>query len=611
MFFKIYAYEIFPVLGRFRSKRLKFLEWEEYFSADEIVFYRSEALKAWEKILPAFPPKPWHIAYDNRSIDFSKKVKQDLGQSFEYLFLFKEIQKKRSNNPNIYVIESLDFAYLSRIIPAELFSCKTAAFPSKLNVFCDILSSYFNLVRKFLSLARFTGKIYLSKNPSHKEPIIPVRYLWDAVNPNELSISPAKRYFPWIADGNRISIKDVIFLIPNGEERVMREIEASPYQAFNMENLYRIIPKKLLLSHLRHLLIFIPKMAVPAVFRYEHLIKSHYMTKVLTYKPLIEYLKPCCFVTSLSSIGSENPAIEYMNCKGIKTILYCYGGTIYSFVQDTYPTDFRNITYANMISSQIIVWNEMFKNAIEEYPQSNLHIKVIGPLMPGDEKVFNNIDRLKENYMPGEDCNRNQMKYISFFDVSAATKQWNIENRSNSIFPLAHTEEYCTAFIRDMLKLLEDMDNIILLFKPLRSLTKKKFSYSPEFRDAVEKIRKNKRGVILDDDVNPWVPIAISDMCIGIPFTSAIMAAMHYGRTSIYHDPTGIVVQHRYQEISANVTHGYEQLKHKVEKFLVTDIAPFSFSYPGLLIDKKFVGQSAGINSSDEFRKYLNCLSSN
>lgn len=612
LFYKIEAYEIRPFLGRFRSKRLKLLEWDRYFLSDDIIYHRSEALKAWEKIITKFPSKPWQLKYDNLLIDFSKKAKQELGASFEHLFLFREIQRKARSSSKIYIVNSREFLYINKIAGAETFIYDTARIISKINVFSDALYQYSSLIARIASLCYLTIKSLFKKYTYEKKLQPPVKYLWDAVNPNEIRhFSIGMRYFPWIVDGDCINHRDVVFLVPRSEDKIMREIKASPYQAFTISELYQMLPGKILRTHLVKSFRLFPYLLWLSIFKVENLIKSLYVSQLFLYEPLVKYLKPACYITSMSSTGNENAALEYFNVLRIKTVMYCYSANAHLFTCEGNHTDFRTIQNSNIMSSCMVVWHEQFKKYIESHPQQNLEVKVIGPLMAGQEGVFQDTDSLRQIYISKNKCHmKDNIRYLTVFDESSATKQWKIKNLTCDVYPNPYDDEYCTAFMKDMYRLLMDLENIALLFKPQRNLFNKKFSYSPELIEILENIKINDRGIILDDDINPWIPIALADLCIGIPFTSPVMAAWHHGKAAIFHDPTGITKHHRYQAVADYISHSYEQLRSKVNEILFKAVGNTRNYDPWLPARTGFTGRYPGQNSSDEFRKYLNSLCS-
>ncbi len=605
-FIEINAHEIKPFLGHFKSKRIKLVNWDKYFTADEITCLRSEAVKTWERILPKFPSKPWRINYDGLVIDFTKKAKQEIGSCFEYLYLFREIQNKAQPKSKIYIVNSREFAYISRIAGSEIFPYTGESVLSGLNITSDAMLRFTSIFPSFAAAVYRTLRALIKREQPKIKLQFPVKCVWDAVNPGEMNLTPEKLWFPWIIDEKLIEKKDVVFLAPPVNDKVMNTIKSSNYQVFTIGSIYKAVPQQDLLRHLLKLFLIFPGLILLSIFSFENLIKADYMSQALLYEPLVKYLKPRCYVVSISSIGGENPAIEYFNSCGIKTVLYCYSANSYLFTAGSCDTDFRIITFANIISSSMVVWHDNYRNFIEAHPQDKLEIKVIGPLMAGNEKVFDNVSSLRAKYSSISN-NNNYVKYISVFDVAS----WSKERRLLAgHYPYIYTEEYCNLFIEHMFRLAGDLDNIIIIFKPKRNIEKTLFAYSDNFKKVLAKLIQDNKGVTLDENINPWIPIALADLCIAIPFTSPVIAAWQYGKPGLFHDPTGSAKNHRYQAVSEYITHNYEQLRSKVVELLSSDANNAKTRDPWLPAKAGFAGIYPGLNSSDEFRRYLNSLTS-
>ncbi len=602
-FFEIVAYEMNPLFGRFRTKRINRLEWERYFSADEIICLRSEALTAWEKILLRFPLRPWQVSHDGRVVDFSKKAKQELGACFEHLFLFREIQRKSGAKLKLHIIKSSEFAYLSNFMEPDIFSYDSSPVISGLNAVCDDTHSYLSVFLEAASLSYHMIKACLTRRTDNRTLKPPVHILWDAVNPGEMYLSPEKLTFPWIIDGNYVRNEELVFLIPKMEKKVMQEIKASPYQAFTLEQLCQIIPRLVLLNFISELGILIPKIMFLSFFKFENRKKGQYLVRALRYKPIVDYLRPATYITSISSIGYENPVEEYFNSIDIKTIMYCYSANSYLWTDGHCKTDFRTIQFAHIMCSTMVVWHEQFKKFIQEHPQEKLEVKVVGPLMAGDQTVCGKTTSLRASYVP-QSNNLQDLKYVSIFDVAAMSKSGRSLYR---VYPNSYTEEYCLSFLKDMLNLIYDLDKVFILMKIKRDVNNP-FAYSHDRITVLDSMKASGRGLILQESINPWIPIALADLFISIPFTSPTLAAMNYGKPALFHDAMGLAKYHRYQDMSAYITHSYEELKGRVKFLLFSSHLGTKNDYSEAAAKAGFVGRHLGTNSSDEFRKYLKSL---
>jgi polysaccharide biosynthesis PFTS motif protein len=194
-------------------------------------------------------------------------------------------------------------------------------------------------------------------------------------------------------------------------------------------------------------------------------------------------------------------------------------------------------------------------------------------------------------------------KYISIFDSPPVAYSFR---PSSQFVPDPNTAEYNRAFMGDMYKLFTNSANISLLYKPKRSLVSGKFHYDDELRNMLGRMEKDPRFVSFDYNINPWVVIALSDICISMPFESPTIAAIHYGKIGLFHDPLNIAVYHRYEGFKEIVTHGYDAMKLLVDSCFNEGIGIDGMLDRGRL--SILQGAAPGDNSSDRFRAYINSV---
>ena len=153
--------------------------------------------------------------------------------------------------------------------------------------------------------------------------------------------------------------------------------------------------------------------------------------------------------------------------------------------------------------------------------------------------------------------------YVVAFDVGATERQRAVRQRSFQeycAFPEPYDEEYNKAFLQDLCRLLEDHARMRLILKPKRNPEDPRFLYTPELRKLIRRINEHERGTVLDQAIDPWLPLAMADACVVLPLTSPGLAALHYGVPIIYHDPDNRVRAHRFPSLEFLVTHDYATL---------------------------------------------------
>lgn len=579
--------------------RIKILDFAEYFNYEESIDIKSKSVKIWEDMLLKFPLSNWQILIKGKKIDMSLKAKQDLQENVEKLLFFKAIANSDINK-NVKIIDSINFEFLSRIEEKSLlFKFSSIKYVSKINKFlerCNFiihnLYLYFNVCFRFCLCYVFNKRIDR-----------PIKIIYDGVSPRELSVNKEKITFTWLIDRKTIHKKDILFLLPKADFQMKKIVNENGkdmnLMAINRTEKLKFASRKKIQYFFYQLvnLVFSEKLLFK--FDLENLFKSRYYIRILDWLPLIETVEPKVYINSFNNIGNEEAVIIYLNSIGVSTVLWTYGTNSYSFTCKKKVNDFRNISFCNIISKDHIVWNQDFENFIEMHPQNRLRTKIIGPLMCGDEQIMkeDKLQLFRDLKMPYDE---NKM-YISFFDCPEVASNF----RGNSTWnPEAVSSGYNCAFIKDIYRLLEEFQNIHLVFKPKRSLTSGKFHYENELKEIFEKMQEDNRVAILDYNVNPWIPIALADLCISMPFESTNIAALHYGKIGIFHDPLGIAFHHRYLDFPELITHNFEELMLKVKEYLCSYPESEKELFKNPLINT-LCGQIPKENSSDKFREFL------
>jgi len=585
--------------------KIRIINQNEYFSWSEVILLKSRVTKLWEETSEKIPKGDWALRYRGFNLDLSTKAKQELAYHFEKLLFLKEIRKRKASTSAVHIIDCPQFRYFRRINPSANFS----DYP-RLPAISQINTVFDYLFRFLYTVAQLTRLLYalilgfLQRDRHQWLPAKNIPIMWDVVVSNKLVLDAECQLFPWIVDYKIIGPKDVLFLLPNGTDRKsIQGLHQSDFQAFTIPEIYRVIPANILLSCILNLLMFLIGYLVPGPKTLQTIRKASYFTSIAKLQPIIQHVGPTSFVTNISRIGNEDPITVYLNKMNVATVMYSYSGNSQLFVDRQQTCDFRTITKSNIIASKVIVWHSNHKNHIRQHPQENTQIKIIGPLMDGDETVCQlPADTLRNRLGLKRKTSHSGLKYISFFDVPAESETTRLAIGS---YPYPYTEEYSTAFLRDMLQLLEEFNDLALVFKPKRGLKDTKYAYSTEYNDLVTKLENSERGLLVDEAINPWVPIAVADLCISMPFTSPTPAAMHYGIPGLFHDPTGIVVTHGHHELDAYISHNYSQLETKIRSLIFDGSQRYSDRETVWAKAHKYIGDEPGTNSSDKFREYL------
>lgn len=598
LIYKVKTYKISSFLYRVKGK-IEVLDLSEYFSWENSSVISADAVIIWEKILENYSNAGWCVNIRNNKLDLAVSVKQSLQKDIEELVYLQHIYCFYiSSGERVRIMNSLRFRFLSKIDKNQkLFKELDSNILSKTNIFLDCINFYCdNLFLFFKLIIQYVNGIILNEKKA-----IEVKYIYDGISPRELSIDGSRINFTWLIDDNLIKKKEILFMLPRADFQMKQY--AKEYKkdrellVANSLEILKYSSRKVLFCCFFEAICSFFKYILFAGFNLKHLLLAKHRIDTLKWLPIVESLHPKVYICTSSGIGKGSPAIVYFNAVGIKTIIWLYGTNSYLFTTKYKNCDFRNIGFSNVTYGNVIVWNQNSKEYIDMHPQNGVKIEIMGPLMSGDEAIvnLNKNDLCKKFnllYTPA-------LKYVAIFDspeVSPGFKRIAVK------CPDSNTEKYNFWFIRDMYNLLFDFENIMLVYKPKRSLTSGKFFYSDELKKIFENMRDNKRVIILDYNINPWLSIAVADMCISMPFESPSIACLHYNKPALFHDPENIALHHRYKEITALISHNYEELRLKVKELL------FINSINDYVDIKNFQGDAPGENSSKKFREYLKSL---
>jgi hypothetical protein len=196
------------------------------------------------------------------------------------------------------------------------------------------------------------------------------------------------------------------------------------------------------------------------------------------------------------------------------------------------------------------------------------------------------------------------MRTVAVFDINPVSKEGQ---RALLIGPLLITEAMVEAFYQHLIRLLEVLPMVRLVVKTKRD------NHPHKTKVAAQKLLVDPKGewiqsgrvIDLEPSSNPYVPVGAADLTIGLPFTSPVLAGLHFGRPGLFHDPLGTVNQHHYHDLDEMIAHGYQDLEFKVRYWL--------FERPDHvvreLIDRpttrRFLGPRPGADPAEEFGKAL------
>ena len=610
-FAKVRVRVINAACSRWPSGQMQIVDPSQYFTADTATAFKAQVLVEWQKWLGNVPRDGWTGRCGDVDVDLAPKIKQELSRQFERVQFFKLMLRSEAGRG--IVVESAFFRMLKQWDATDVCKLPLTPWLSFVNCACDI--AWLRVLAIWFCARSVARVLVAAARPAVNrgalaESHIPI--LFDCDNPNEYNLSTNSRTFTWIVDNDIVTKRDVLFLLRSTVAvSVIREAEKAGYAATTLQLLYRHVPRGALYRCISDTLAIAGRLLLPTRGM-QSLLVLNSVARAVELVPVYKRWQPLVYVESVSSHGIETPAIAYLKAMGVRCILYQMSGS-YAFGHDGHvANDFRSIFYSHVLASEMVAWNSDQAAFYLSHPQDGLSINVLGPLMPGDESVMQAPPRVirKRTRLKWDDDGRDHL-YVVAFDVGAASWQHRLGRQSFKEFftyPDCYDAKYNEAFVADIWRLVQTDERIRLIFKPKREPSAERFMYSAHEKSLLQRLEAHPQGFVLAENINPWAPLAIADLCVVLPLTSPGLAAMHYGIPVVYHDPLGVVRAHRQPFLASSMTHSFAELEQRVASVLAArkignDVrSRVCASGPGAA---ECLGRYPETNSSDAFRRGL------
>jgi len=607
-----------PVCRRMLGRRLRPLDVGHHLSSEEGWTVCARAVTAWETVARDLPAAPWRVTYRGRVLDFSEKGKQDLGRAYEEFLLLSEIQARGRSQDPVHLLHSGQSAWAARLDGRRRAEAQPAGL-SWISVASVVLDRVWMQCVNTARIVRLLGWLVrgLARRlaPS-SQTIGAYRYLYWCDSEADFNLSSEKRSFAWIMDGQAISPQDVLVLLPRAVDHASRhwrqQIPAHrPYAVFTFPELYARLPARYLWAAVRDLILLAIRSLVGLRFRVEQVLITRYLTDVIQMSPVLEAARPSWYVESDSSLGLEDPAVLYCQSLGIRTVMY-HTSAIFPVAYLRAGLAARDIMHAHILASTVVCWSREAKRFLEAHPQpAGQTMIVCGPMLPGDDSVLHRGPQsLRRRYGRTVRQAEETLKYVTAFDISPYIQDV-APSRYVRPYPHPFTEDLTIQFLQDMLRLLSDLEGIVLVYKPKReqAMALRFPARLAEYRQLVEALRRHERGIVFAHDMNPWIPILMGDVCISLPGGSPPWAAIHHGIPGFFYSAGyRLLGDGNAASVQEHCVQGYDELVAKVRQLCFGAAGGGRAYRTHPMIVREFLGPTPGANSNAAFRQWLASL---
>lgn len=268
--------------------------------------------------------------------------------------------------------------------------------------------------------------------------------------------------------------------------------------------------------------------------------------------------------------GAEQLAINILVRKqGGATWNYaCFLGGTYLCSNNVYNfEEYRHIIWSYLNSDFFIGMNEDVISYYKLHHQDVRKYYAIGSIY--SEMVCNNMKyRKKEDFLSksfSQNVFNNNAKIIAFFDTSFIDSD---ECETNF--------QDCIIFYQDLIKLLDSLENILLIIKPAKSEVK---FISPEAQWSSPKkgmeivrlwkiLKSNSRVYWAGDSGDAPAIMAFSDLVVTHCMSSPTAEALGARKKAIWYESSDKYRGVMYDKIPGLIAHGYKELEQRIENLL-------------------------------------------
>ena len=262
------------------------------------------------------------------------------------------------------------------------------------------------------------------------------------------------------------------------------------------------------------------------------------------YAALFRAARTHSYVTTEAGGFPESPVVALARAMGLRTVRWSYGQNIALWGEEKPLLP----AFRWPEVREVWVWSEEIKMmAIQQCEVYGVNFKVTGPLMMGDATSW-----LTSPPHPST---------IGLIDTPPVP---------NGKSPL--TVAFAAAWYKDMHAVVRHWPHWTFLFKekarPGRFVC-------PERRALCAEPNVQ----VLKGTANPWEVVGRSNLVIGMPFASPVVAARAYGRQGLFHDPLGVVVTYPWRDVV--MTHGRGDVLRWVTEWIETkSLRPSAYTIP-------------------------------
>lgn len=237
---------------------------------------------------------------------------------------------------------------------------------------------------------------------------------------------------------------------------------------------------------------------------------------------IMKKIKKFILLGNNSNIPSSG--ILFDICRNLKqlSVIWNYsqcGTLVYENKKNSYARIQQSIIYSDLY----LVWSETDRKLILERNLNGdtFNVSITGPMMLGDPNwvLQTSLEAQKKYFINSN----SEKKYVCIFDLDS-----KIDNFLSRI-PASFQDK----FFLDMLEIIKKFNNLNFIYKP--KVIKETTYLGKVYKDFLN--YKSDNFTIFQNNIDPYIPISISNFIIAMPYTSSLHVGLYFNRNAIYYDP--------------------------------------------------------------------------
>lgn len=523
---------------------------------NQLYEYGSFDMQEWHtKISPIF--KSFKQEIDRKNNIYSNKLKfeffksdlmpaamQEIALDYEkvcHFFCLIDVFAKKNKRTQVFITYFKTYHQLKSIGINFIYTNNAYNLFFKFNVFLEnILEWIYTIILIFRNVYFFIINIPFTKK------INPKKILFYKFSTLEIGHNIENQSIIHLIKKEIIKIEDCIFYIygkiDHKQKHLLKENELD---FVSSKDLYKIVSKKKQMQGIIWTFSFI----FPKKHDFNNILKSYLI------KPLIrdiniyflsKQLNIKMFVNSPYGGITETPIVSILKADKVKTVFWYYYNMGYKYFNSNLINsyNFELVEDCISLSEFRFCWSKIDINILKRRNlnylfNEKINFLNIGPVMLGNNRYNKNSPeevRKLVKFIGNKECKI----WITIFDVATFYPYKHTEHR----WPIGnHDEVSVDKFFNILIETMKKFPDVGFLYKPKRSLEKHNRAWKVtdshrEFIKKDNKYKKNRQLVILENNVDPYLPILLCDHAVGMTFTSAITATNYFNKSSVYLDPS-------------------------------------------------------------------------